>query len=64
MEQTEAQFLVFNALDTLALVEQHFYDRNRGNWYIITPSSVLPISVILPSGEISPMEFVQEYDDI
>lgn len=63
MEPTEEQFLVFNALDTLALTEGHFYDGGRGNWYIQTPSPVLPRSIILPNGEIVPFEFVQEYDE-
>lgn len=63
MEPTEEQFLVFNALDTLALINYDFYDRERGNWYIDTPSPALPRSVILPSGEVIPFEWVQSYDD-
>lgn len=63
MEPTEAQFLVFNALDTLALINYDLYDRARGSWYIDTPSPVLPRSVILPSGEVVPFEWVQDDDE-
>jgi hypothetical protein len=62
VEPTEEQFLVFNALDTLALILGDFYDERQGNWYIQTPSQILPLSVILPNGEIVPFEFVQDYD--
>lgn len=63
VEPAEEQFLVFNALDTLALVQSHFYDGGRGNWYVQTPSPVLLRSIILSNGEIVPFEFVQEYDE-
>jgi hypothetical protein len=32
VEPTEEQFLVFNALDTLALILGDFYDERQGNW--------------------------------
>jgi hypothetical protein len=62
VEPTEEQFLVFNALDTLALILGDFYDERQSNWYIQTPSQILPLSVIVPNGEIVPFEFVQDYD--
>lgn len=52
MEPTEAQYLVINALETLDLLQQRAFDRDTGNWYIRTPSPVLPIAMILPSGDI------------
>lgn len=60
MESTEEQFLVFNALETLALIQGSLYDERRGYWYIQTLSTVLPISIILPDGEIVPLTFVQD----
>lgn len=54
MEPTEAQFLIVNALQTLDLIEYEFYHRDNGDWYIATPSLVLPIAIILPTGEITP----------
>lgn len=62
MEPTEEQFLVFNALETLAIVLYSFYNSISGLWYLETLSPTLPISVILPNGEIVPFEFVQDYD--
>lgn len=62
MEPTEAQFLVFNALDTLAIILYSFYNPSSGIWYIETLSPILPTSVIVPDGEIVPFEFVQNYD--
>lgn len=56
MEPTEEQYLALNALDTLALLGNNFYDENSGDWYIETASSVLPVSKILPNGEIVPIE--------
>ena len=41
MEPTEAQFLVFNALETLAIVLYSFYDPSSGIWYIETPEIFL-----------------------
>lgn len=56
MEPSEAQYLVINALDTLNLLGNNFYDEDRGISYIETPSLVLPISKILQNGEIVPIE--------
>lgn len=53
MEPTEEQYLILNALDTLALLG-NVYDPDRGVWYIETPSRILPIARILPNGEIFP----------
>lgn len=60
MEPTEEQFLVFNALETLALITHGFYSSANGYWYIETLSPILPIAVILPDGEIVPFEFTRE----
>lgn len=57
MEPSEEQFLVFNALDTLELVQYSFYDREMREWYIATPSPLLPVSKILPNGDIVPTNF-------
>lgn len=54
MEPTESQYLIINALQTLGLLEYDFYDQDRGEWYIATPSTVLPISMILLNGDIVP----------
>lgn len=56
MEPSEDQYIVINALDTLELLGNNFYDEDRGVWYIETPSTVLPISKILQNGEIVPIE--------
>lgn len=60
MEPTEAQYLVINALETLDLLQQRTFDRDTGNWYIRTPSQVLPIAMILPSGDIVPTNWTSE----
>lgn len=52
MEPTEEQYLIVNALDTLGLLGYNFIDEDDGIWYIETPSPILPISKILPNGEI------------
>ena len=54
MQPTEFQYLVINALQTLELLDYEFYDEDSGDWYIATSSTILPISVILPNGEIVP----------
>ncbi len=55
MEPTESQYLIINALQTLGLLEyDFFYEQDRGGWYIATPSTGLPISMILPNGDIVP----------
>ena len=54
MEPTEEQYLILNALETLNLIEYDFYDSENGDWYIATPSPILPISIVLPNGEIIP----------
>lgn len=54
MEPTEEQYLIVNALETLELLISSRYDRETGHWYILTTSSALPISMILPNGEIVP----------
>lgn len=54
MEPTESQYLIINALQTLDLLEYDFYDQDRGEWYIATSSSLLPVSIILQNGDIVP----------
>lgn len=54
MEPSEAQYLIINALVTLDLLENIFYDEDTGNWYINTPSPVLPTAMILQNGDIVP----------
>ncbi|NES25834.1 MAG: hypothetical protein F6K41_44845 [Symploca sp. SIO3E6] len=62
MEPSDEQYLIINALDTLGLLNYQLYDRDTGNWYIETPSTNLSRSVITPTGEIYPTEWVQYYD--
>jgi len=54
MEPSEAQYLVVNALTTLDLLGNTFYDEESGNWYINAPSQILPIAMILQNGDIVP----------
>lgn len=56
MERTEAQYLIFNALETLGLVRRDFYDEDTGIWYLETLSPTYPISRLLPDGDILPLE--------
>jgi len=56
VERTEAQYLVINTLQTLELLTYELYDEDIGVWYIETPSPVLPIARLMPSGEILPLE--------
>jgi hypothetical protein len=53
LEPTEAQYLIINALETLELLQQQTFDSDTGNWYVSTPSRVLLIAMILPSGDIA-----------
>ncbi|HEY9851575.1 MAG TPA: hypothetical protein V6D28_19045 [Leptolyngbyaceae cyanobacterium] len=53
MEPTEAQYIIINALETLELLQLQTFDLDTGNWYIGTPSPILPLAMVLPSGEIS-----------
>ncbi|MBH8576780.1 hypothetical protein I8752_28070 [Nostocaceae cyanobacterium CENA369] len=54
MEPSEAQYLIINALTTLDLLGNTFYDEETGNWYINTLSLILPIAMILQNGDIVP----------
>jgi hypothetical protein len=60
VEPTESQYLIINALQTLDLLEYDFYDPDRGEWYIATPSLVLPIAMILSTGDIVPTNWMSE----
>ncbi len=46
-----------NALVTLDLLEANFYDEDTGDWYIHTPSPVLPNSIIRQNGDIAPIDW-------
>ncbi|NDJ22839.1 hypothetical protein GS682_14585 [Nostoc sp. B(2019)] len=54
MEPSETQYLIINALTTLDLLGNTFYDEESGNWYINSPSPILPIAMILQNGDIVP----------
>ena len=56
LERTEAQYLVINALQTLELLTNEFYDEETGVWYIESLSQTLPLACLLPDGEISTLE--------
>lgn len=60
MEPTEVQYLIINTLETLELLEYRLYDEETGYWRIQTPSPVLPVAYILPTGDIVPPEWVLE----
>lgn len=60
MERTEIQYLIFNALETLGLVRRDFYDDDTGIWYLETISPILPISKLLPDGEVLSIEVDDE----
>ncbi|MDF5723053.1 MAG: hypothetical protein PUP91_21780 [Rhizonema sp. PD37] len=60
MEPTEAQYLIINALETLELLEWRFYDEETGYWRIQTSSPILPVTYILPNGEIVPPDWISE----
>jgi hypothetical protein len=49
-----------NALETLELLQQRYFDAETGSWYIFTPSQILPIAMILPSGDIVPVNWMSE----
>lgn len=55
ISETEAQYLIINAPAALELLANNFYDRGSGNWYIETPSPILPVAMILPNGDIVPV---------
>jgi hypothetical protein len=57
VEQTEAQYLVINALETLRFIFRDAYDRETGIWYIETSSLSLPIAQLMQNGEVLPVEF-------
>lgn len=60
MERTEAQYLVFNALEALGLVRRDVYDDDTGVWYLETLSPVLPVSRLMSDGEILPLKVSYE----
>ena len=60
MEPTESQYLILNALETLGFLQRRLYDPNTGNWYIQTPSQILPIAMLLQDGEIVPLDWLSE----
>lgn len=44
-------------------VNYNLYDQDIGNWYIETPSAILPRAAIAQTGEIYPTEWVQNYEE-
>jgi hypothetical protein len=62
VEPSDEQYIIINALETLAFLIYQLYDRDTGNWYIETSSTNLPRSVITQTGEIYPIEWMQDYD--
>ncbi len=56
MEQTEAQYLVYNALETLGFVQRDIYDWTTGVWYVETHGRLLPFCRLMPDGEILQLE--------
>jgi hypothetical protein len=58
VEPTEAQYLILNALETLGILLFRVYDEENGAWLLITTSTVLPRSYLLPNGEIVPIEWM------
>lgn len=61
MEPSEAQYLIINALQTLDLLADNLYERDRGLWFIETPSPIPARAVIMQDGEIQPINWVQDY---
>ncbi|MFM7717434.1 MAG: hypothetical protein ACKO7A_33425 [Microcystis sp.] len=62
MEPSDAQYLIVNALEILGFLDYQLYDRDTGNWYIETLSTNLPRAAVTQTGEIYPIEWVQNYD--
>jgi hypothetical protein len=60
MEPTEEQYLILNALDTLGLLQDTVYDEDNQVWYINTSSLVLPLTMLLANGEITPITPIAE----
>ncbi len=60
MEPTEEQYLILNALETLGILLFRVYDEDNGAWLLITTSTILPRSYLLPNGEIVPIEWMLE----
>lgn len=60
MEPTEAQYLILNALETLRLLNDRVYDEDTGIWWILTPSPILPTSLLLQNGDIAPITWQTE----
>ena len=60
MEPTEEQYLVLNALETLEFLQDYRYDEDSGIFYIITSSPLLPLAMLRPNGEVTPVEPISE----
>jgi hypothetical protein len=60
VEPSELQYLILNALDTLELLQQRTYDQDTGIWYILTPSPMLSVAMLLQNGDIVPITPVSE----
>jgi hypothetical protein len=60
VEPTEEQYLILNALE-MELLEHNFYDEEDESWYVRTPSPILLIARLLPNGDITPINFSNNY---
>lgn len=60
MEPTQEQYLILNALETLEILRDYRYDEDTGVFYIITLSPVLPLAMLQPDGDITPVEPITE----
>lgn len=60
MEPIEAQYLILNALETLGLLNDRVYDEDTDIWWILTPSPMLPTSLLVQSGDIVPITWQSE----
>lgn len=56
MEPTEEQYLILNALETLAILIDYRYDEETGLFFIRTISPILPLSILGRDGDILSIE--------
>ena len=63
VEPSDQQYLIINALEILGFLYYYLYDQDTGIWYIETSSSNLPKAAITQTGEVYPLELIQDYDE-